>query len=69
MSDATIPTRRLWIFRLIAVVLIPLLFILLLEGGLRLFNIGHSLSFTTPCSVEEENYFCDNPRFYRAFFP
>jgi tetratricopeptide (TPR) repeat protein len=69
MIEAPSSTLRLWIFRLIAVVLIPLLFILCLEGGLRILNVGQSLNFTSECSVEGNDSFCDNTRFIERFFP
>lgn len=69
MIEAPRSTLRLWIFRLIAVVLIPLIFILCLEGALRILNVGQSLTFTSECNVEGNDSFCDNTRFIERFFP
>jgi len=54
-------------FRLIALVLIPLLFFGLLEGGLRLFGYGYSTDFFE--KIEGQPFYRANPRFSRRFFP
>jgi len=69
MSTESIPKLRLWIFRLIAIFIVPIVFILCLEGGLRLFGVGHSVKFTADCSVDGQDYYCENDRFIEQFFP
>ncbi len=69
MSIESISKLRLWIFWLIAILVIPITFLLCLEGGLRLFGVGQSVSFTTDCAVEGEDYYCENDRFIEQFFP
>lgn len=60
---------RLWTFRLVAVVGLPLLLLALLEGGLRLSGVGFPAGFTIPCDVQGRPGACDNPDFGRRFFP
>jgi len=58
--------RRLWLFRLIACV-IPFLFLLLLEIGLRLFNYGYDYSlFKTDHS--NKDYYVMNPDASKKYF-
>jgi tetratricopeptide (TPR) repeat protein len=56
---------RLWLFRLAALLLAPVLFLLLLEGGLRLFGYGFSPAFL----IEEQGTLRTNPAFGRICFP
>ena len=58
--------RRRWIARLTAVVIAPLLAIALLEGGLRLFGVGHSTRFLA--RVPDRDAWTHNPDFTRPFF-
>jgi tetratricopeptide (TPR) repeat protein len=56
---------RIWLFRLAALLLAPALFLLLLEGGLRLFGYGFSPAFL----IEEQGALRTNPAFGRICFP
>lgn len=58
---------RLWLFRLLALVLAPLLFLLLVEGALRAFDVGHPTRFWIP--IEEREAVATNPAFGWRFFP
>jgi len=59
------PRGRTWLFRLAAMLLAPALFLLLLEGGLRLTGYGYSTSFF----LEEMGALRTNPDFSRLCFP
>ncbi|RLB68388.1 MAG: hypothetical protein DRH08_01125 [Deltaproteobacteria bacterium] len=69
MGKEKISKMRLWAYRLITFLLIPCLFILCIEGGLRLFGVGHPVTYTTTCAVDGQDYFCGNTRFVEQFFP
>jgi len=60
---------RLWLLRILTVVLIPAFFIGLLEGGLRLAGFGYPTGFFTSRTLEGEKYFFTNHRFTFQFFP
>ena len=60
---------RLWAFRLVTAVALPLLLLGLLEGALRLAGVGFPAGFTVPCEVRGRPGACDNPDFTRRFFP
>ncbi|REJ65507.1 MAG: tetratricopeptide repeat protein [Planctomycetota bacterium] len=61
--------RRLWLFRALAVFLVPTLFLGLLEGGLWLVGYGHSVAAFIEREIEGEPYYVNNPRFGWRFFP
>ena len=61
------PSRlRKWVTRLLAIVLAPAIFLLLLEGGLRLLGYGHATAFLIP--GPEGTSYISNPRFGWRFF-
>mgnify|MGYP001607730256 CR=1 FL=1 len=60
--------RRLWLFRLTAVVLSPLLFFLLVELGLRLAGFGYPVSFLLPDRIGGQDVLVQNDRFAWRFF-
>jgi hypothetical protein len=64
-----ISSRRLWVFRAIAVLIIPALLILLLEFGLRLVGYGYRPEAIIKYKVDGKEVCCDNPRFGWRFFP
>jgi len=51
------------------VVLAPVVFVLLLEGGLRLFEYGHPPGFSVKAEVGGHEVVRDNPTFAWRFFP
>ena len=59
---------RLWVFRLIALSLLPLLLVLL-EIGLRLGGYGYRTGFFIPLKIGSENYLVQNEDFGLRFFP
>lgn len=61
--------RRLWLFRIFALTVIPALLFLLLELGLRIVGYGYPSTATIKCEVNGEAYYCDNIKFGWRFFP
>ena len=66
---AKIPARRLWFFRIFAVVAIPLLIFGGLELGLRLSGCGYPTSFFLKAKISGKDYYVTNERFGYRFFP
>jgi tetratricopeptide (TPR) repeat protein len=66
-SGRRISGLRLWLYRLIAAVLAPAIFLALLEGGLRLFGYGHPTEFFA--KIDARNAYTTNQRFGWRFFP
>lgn len=60
---------RKWFFRLAAMTVVPVLLLVLLEFGLRVFGYGYSADFFLPQEVNEEKVFLENKNFGRRFFP
>ncbi len=58
---------RRWVYRLLAMTLVPALFLLTLEGVLRLAGYGHATSFFE--RVEGRDAYTSNGRFGWRFFP
>jgi tetratricopeptide (TPR) repeat protein len=56
-------------FQIIAVVVVPLLFLGLLELGLRIGGYGHPTTFFVPGEIEGEAVLVENSRFGLRFFP
>ncbi len=61
--------RRLWLFRIIAAVAIPMVIIGGLELSLRLFRYGYPTSFFLKSKIAGKDYFVSNERFGYRFFP
>lgn len=66
---AFVTGRRLWLLRAAAVVLAPVLFLLLLETGLRVGGYGFRPTVTVPCTVNGVACRGDNVKFGWRFFP
>lgn len=66
--ERIVSRRRVWLFRLIASVGLPLLFFTLLELGLRLFGYGYPTSFLLPARIEGQDVLIQNDRFTHRFF-
>lgn len=63
-----IPKGRLWLYKLIAIIVIPILFFLLLEFSLRTIGVGYPTSAIIQQKVDGVEYIHDNPKFgYRYF--
>jgi tetratricopeptide (TPR) repeat protein len=63
------PGRRIWLFRLAAAVVAPLLFLGLLELGLRAVGYGYNPRVTVKCQIDGKPYLGDNVKFAWRFFP
>jgi tetratricopeptide (TPR) repeat protein len=68
-SASKIPPGRLWLFRIFAAVVIPLLVIAGLEVGLRLSGYGYPTSFFLKAKIGGVDYYVPNDRFGYRFFP
>ena len=62
-------TGRKWLFRFIALVVLPLLLLGGTEAALRLAGYGYSTSFFKKIRVEGKDYFINNENFTLRFFP
>jgi len=60
---------KLWVFRAVAALGVPLALFALLEAGLRFGGFGYPTGFTRPCLVRGVESRCDNPSFTWQFFP
>jgi len=60
--------RRLWLFRIIAVAVIPVLLLLLVEISLRLIGYGYPSTITVKCEVNDKSFYRSNPKFAWRFF-
>lgn len=58
-----------WLARLAFAILAPVLLLILAEGSLRLFHVGHSTSLMEPCTVHGRPTTCYNMFFAAPFFP
>lgn len=60
---------RIIVFRIATAIAVPVLLIVTVEAGLRLFGYGYRSEFTVPCTVRGHDAFCDNDHFTWQFFP
>ena len=60
---------RVWIFRIVTAIVVPVVLLVSVEAGLRLFGFGYRSEFTVPCTVQNQKAFCDNDHFTWQFFP
>lgn len=60
---------KLWLFRFIAVVLVPAALIVLLEIGLRIAGFGYATTATVTCEVGGADGYRDNLKFGWRYFP
>jgi len=67
-TAAPLSRRKLWWFRLMALVVVPLLFVGLLEAGLRLAGFGYPTTFLVKSTNHGEKTFVQNNRFGWRFF-
>ena len=66
---AKIPARRVWLYRIFAAVVIPLLIIGGLELVLRVSGYGYPTSFFLKTKIGNVDYYVPNDRFGYRFFP
>ena len=64
-----IPLRRLWVYRIVAAVAIPLLVFGGLELSLRLSGYGYPTGFFLKNEIGGKDYYVSNDRFGYRFFP
>ena len=69
LARAPIGRGRLWLFRIVSPLLMPLVFIGFLEAGLRVGGYGHPTGVTIPCDIGQAPHRGDNVRFAWRFFP
>ncbi len=68
-KDLVINRTDLWLFRILTIILIPLILFGLAEAGLRIFDYGYSTNTFSTCQVFGEKAYCNNARFAWQFFP
>ena len=61
------PKARLWAFRIVAMLFVPLLFFSILEIALRVAGVGHPTSFFLPVIVNGNDFLVQNDRFSWRF--
>jgi tetratricopeptide (TPR) repeat protein len=65
----TISPMKKCIFSLIALIGIPAIFFIALEGSLRLLNVGTDYDYFHTINIDGEPYFQDNKAFANQFYP
>ncbi|MHC4242705.1 MAG: tetratricopeptide repeat protein [Planctomycetota bacterium] len=61
--------RRLWLFRIIALIVFPVLLLLVVELSLRIAGYGFSPHAMIKCQLNGGDAYCDNVKFGWRFFP
>jgi tetratricopeptide (TPR) repeat protein len=61
--------RRLWFFRLTALIFIPAALLLVLELSLRIFGFGYPTGFLLKTQIDEREVYAQNRQFGWRFFP
>ena len=61
--------RRLWLFRIIALTVFPVLLLLVVELSLRIAGYGFSPHAIIKCQLNGADAYCDNVKFGWRFFP
>jgi hypothetical protein len=69
IPPSVITGRRLWLFRIIALTIFPILLFLLAEVSLRIAGYGFSPHAIIKFKVNGRDAFCDNVKFGWRFFP
>ena len=69
LKVSQLSSKRLWAFRIIALVVIPLLFFGGLELILRLFDVGYPTDAVIQCKLDRRTVCCSNLKFSWRFFP
>jgi hypothetical protein len=59
---------KLWLFRIIAVIVIPILLLIFTEIGLRSIDFGYCPHALIKCNLNGKKAYCDSPTFTRLFF-
>lgn len=63
------PSPPIWLFRLVASILVPLAALALVEAALRLCGFGCPTSYFRSCRIDGADYFVPNDLFACQFFP
>ncbi|MCP4608685.1 MAG: tetratricopeptide repeat protein [Planctomycetes bacterium] len=69
IPPSLIPGRHLWLFRIIALTVFPVLLLLVAELSLRIAGYGFSPHAIMKCQVDGKDAYCDNVKFGWRFFP
>jgi len=69
VQASAISGRRLWLFRIVAVFVVPAVFLLFVEVVLRVVGYGFPPAAVVECQSSGEDAYCDNPQFSFRFFP
>jgi len=69
LPNKRITGRRLWLFRLVALTIIPAFLFLLLEIALRVIGYGYPANMFVKCKLNDTASYCDNIRYAWKFFP
>ena len=62
-------SARIWLYRLVAVLIVPLLILTILEISLRAAGYGYPTGFFAKSKIRGQEYFTENPQFGFRFFP
>ncbi len=69
MARTPIAGWRLWMFRIAALTIIPVLLFLLLEITLRVVDYGFPTNMFIKCKVNDTDSYCNNIKYSWSFFP
>jgi len=69
ITPRVITGRRLWLFRIVALTVLPVLLLVAVELSLRIVGYGYSPKAIVKCQVDGRDTFCDNVKFGWQFFP
>ena len=69
ITPRVITGRRLWLFRIIALTVFPILLLVVVELSLRIAGYGFFPHAIKKCQVEGRDAYCDNVKFGFRFFP
>ncbi len=68
-NSLSLSGKRLWLIRIMASVLVPVLFFGLLELSLRIGGFGYPTSYFVPSEIKGEDFLIPNSYFSYRFFP
>ena len=68
-SKPALATRRLWIYRLLTIILIPTFILGALELVLSVSNYGYPTSYFRKSRIAGQDFLITNPKFGYRFFP
>ena len=68
-KQKVISRQRLWLFRIITVIVIPVLLLFLAELFFKIIGFGYPTGTITKCKVNDNYVYCNNLKFGWTFFP